>query len=267
MPDAVRLVVEAARDAGRVALGYFGSDVKRWDKSPGNPVSEADLAVDKLLRERLLAERPDCGWLSEETADAPARLERRAIWVVDPIDGTRDFLRGRTGWAVSVALVEDGQPVVAALAAPARDQMFVAVAGGGATLNGQPIRVSGRADVTGARIPADPSTVFASYWPERWDAEPVEKPNGLALRIAKVASGEADLFFEGRPMGEWDIAAAALILTEAGGTITDRDGGPLRFNKPDPRLRGTIATTPALHDETIRRVARGIEALVAIRRR
>jgi myo-inositol-1(or 4)-monophosphatase len=266
VPDDRALVVAAAREAGELALGYFGGAVDSWEKSPNNPVCAADLAVDRLLHERLLGARPGYGWLSEETADDPERLGRRRLWVVDPIDGTRDFLRGRTGWAVSIALVEDGVPVLAALCAPARRQLFVAEAGRGATLDGAPIRVGGCASVSGCRIPADPTTLGAAYWPDRWEAEAVEKPNGLALRIAKIAHDEADAFFEGRPMGEWDIAAAALILAEAGGTITDREGAPLRFNKPVPRLRGVIAATPAIHAEVLRRVGRGIAALNALRR-
>lgn len=266
MRSDIDLVTEAARAAGEVARCYFGGTVSAWEKAPNNPVCEADLALDRLLKERLLGLRPAYGWLSEETADDPERLGRRRVWVVDPIDGTRDFLRGRTGWAVSIALVDDGVPVLAALCAPARDQLFVAEAGAGATLNGAPIRVSDCDAVAGCRIPADVSTIDASYWPDPWGAEAVEKPNGLALRIAKVASNEADAFFEGRPMGEWDIAAAALILSEAGGTITDREGAPLRFNKPVPRLRGVIAATPAIHDEVVRRVGRGITALNALRR-
>ena len=266
MPEDRQLAVEAAKAAGELALGYFGGAVETWEKSPNNPVCEADLALDRLLHERLLGARPGYGWLSEETADDAERLGRRRLWVVDPIDGTRDFLRGRTGWAVSVALVEDGVPIVAALYAPARQQLFVAEAGKGATLNGEPIHIGGCDSVTGCRIPADISTINASYWPDRWEAEAVEKPNGLALRIAKLAIDEADAFFEGRPMGEWDIAAAALILSEAGGTITDREGAPLRFNKPVPRLRGVIAAVPAIHAEVLRRVGRGIVAINALRR-
>lgn len=268
MPDDRSLIETAAREAGALALRYFGRSVRSWDKGGGNnPVCEADLALDRLLHERLLTGRPGNGWLSEETADNPARLACSDVWVVDPIDGTRDFLRGRTGFAVSIALVRDGQPVLAALCAPARDHFFVAEAGKGATLNGVPIRVSDCDSVAGCRVPADVSMLSARFWPEAWDAVTVEKPNGLALRIAKVASGDADAFFEGRPMGEWDIAAAALILTEAGGTITDRDGRPLLFNRPDPKPRGVIAATPLIHVEIQRRVGLGIAALNAMRRR
>ncbi len=267
MMDDRTLIADAAREAGAVALSYFGRKVAVWDKGQNNPVCEADLAIDKLLKERLLHARPDYGWLSEETADDPARLACRRVWVVDPIDGTRDFIRDRTGFAVSIALVEDGQPVLAALCAPARGQLFLARVGQGATLNGKALEVSGCSSVTGCRIPADISTVTARFWPEPWEAEAVEKPNGLALRIAKIAAQEADVFFEGRPMGEWDIAAAALILSESGGKITDREGRPLAFNKPDPKLRGVVATVPALHGEVVRRVGLGIAALNALRRK
>lgn len=266
MPDA-DLIEAAAREAGALALSYFGRAIDVWDKGLNNPVSEADLAVDRLLKERLLGACPGDGWLSEETADDPARLAKRRVWVVDPIDGTRDFIRGRTGFAVSIALVEDGQPLLAALCAPEREQLFLARAGGGATLNGARLTVSACSAVTGCRLPADLSTITARYWPEPWNAEAVEKPNGLALRIAKIAAGEADAFFEGRPMGEWDIASAALILTEAGGTITDRDGAALAFNKPVPRLRGVVAATPELHADVLRRVGLGIAALNALRRK
>lgn len=260
-------MIEAARIAGAVALDYAGRLVRSWDKSPNNPVSEADIALDRLLQERLLEARPDYGWLSEETADDADRLGRQRIWVVDPIDGTRDFLRGRSGWAVSIALIENGQPVLGAICAPARKQLFLAEAGRGATLNGEPIRTSGCTSIVECRIPVDPATVNAGYWPERWPVKTVEKPNGLTLRITKVANGEADAFFEGRPMGEWDIAAAALILTEAGGTITDRDGAPLSFNKPEPKLKGVVAAVPAVHAEVLRRVKLGVKAFRTSRRR
>lgn len=235
------LLVTAVRAAGDLACDYLRGEIRSWDKSPGNPVCDADLAIDALLKERLLGSRPDYGWLSEETADDPARLARQRVWVVDPIDGTRDFLRGRTGFAVSIALVEAGEPVLAALYAPRRDQLFVAKHGAGATLNGAPIRISAATDIAGCRIPADAASL------KSWDATPVEKPNALTLRIAKVASGEADAFFEKRTVGEWDVAAATLILQEAGGIITDRNGDRFAFNRPQPRVPGIIAATPALY--------------------
>lgn len=260
------MLVSAVEDAAIVARSFFFSgEVESWDKSPDNPVSEADLAVNALLRERLMSARPDYGWLSEETKDNADRLSRRRVWIVDPIDGTRDFLRGRTGWAVSVALVEDGVPLLGVLAAPARSQFFIAEAGQGVWLNEHRIEISGCENIEHCRLPGDPATIAAKWWPEPWGPLTVEKPNGLALRIAKVASDEADAFFEGRPMGEWDIAAAALILTESGGVISDRDGGPLRFNKPEPKLHGVVAAPRQLHGEVVRRVRNGIVALQALR--
>ncbi len=270
MPDAQAadraLLVDAARTAGELAASLFDRNVRSWDKSPGNPVSDADIAVDSFLKRRLIEARPDYGWLSEETADDAARRDRRRVWVVDPIDGTRDFLRGRSGWAVSVALVEDGVAVLGALAAPIRGQLFVATRGAGATLNNAPIAVSGRSALAGLSMPIDPQGLLAPFWPEPWDAVAVEKPNSLALRIAKVASGEADAFLEGRSISEWDIAAAALLLTEAGGTVSDRNGAALAFNRASPTVHGLVAATPALHAEVARRLGAGIAALSAVRR-
>ena len=260
------LMFRAATGAAALAMHHFArGDVAAWDKSPGNPVTTADLAVDAQLKAELLGARPDYGWLSEETVDDAARLACRRVWVVDPIDGTRDFIRGRTGWAVSVALVEAHRVVMGVLAAPARAQVIVAVRARGANLNGVPLRVSGRTEMAGCALPVDPSSLAASFWPERWNAVAVEKPNSLALRIAHVASGLADGFIEGRTIAEWDIAAAALILTEAGGTITDRDGALLAFNQPSPSVHGVVAATPALHDDLRRRLNSGLRALTVRR--
>ena len=266
--DDLALLLRATDAAAALALDLFDrGGVARWDKSPGHPVTAADLAVDAQLKADLRGARPDDGWLSEETADDPTRLARRRVWVVDPIDGTRDFIRGRTGWAVSVALVDDGAPVLACLAAPARGERFVAVAGGGATLNGMPLAVSGRTTMAGVRLPADAAGLAAAFWPERWDAVAVEKPNSLALRLGHVARGIADGFIEGRTVAEWDVAAAALLLTEAGGTITDRAGAPLAFNRPSPAVHGVVGATPALHADLRRRLDGGLRALAARRRR
>ncbi len=264
--DDLALLLRATASAAALALDVFArGGVARWDKSPGNPVSAADLAVDAQLKAELQAARPDYGWLSEETADDSRRLIRRRVWVVDPIDGTRDFIRGRTGWAVSVALVEDGAVVLGALAAPAREQLFIATRGGGATLNGTPLAVSGRTTLTAARLPVEAANLTASFWPEPWDAVAVERPNSIALRLAHVASGFADGWIEGRTVAEWDVAAATLIVTEAGGTVTDRDGGPLGFNRAHPDVHGLVAATPALHAPLLARLTGGLAALRARR--
>jgi myo-inositol-1(or 4)-monophosphatase len=265
--DDLALAVRAARAAGALAMQHFGTDIARHHKADGSPVSEVDLAVDRLLKRTITSARPDDGWLSEETVDSEDRLECRRVWVVDPIDGTRDFLRGRVGWAVSVALVADGRPVVAALYAPAQETLFTAVSGQGAFANGVPCHVSGRRDLNGVRLPIDAANITAKFWPSPWPGEAVPKPNSLALRMAKLAVDEADAWVEGRSIAEWDVAAAALLLKEAGGTVTDRFGQQLWFNKPSPVVRGIAAATPALHREVLHRLDHAIRALTAHRKR
>ncbi len=248
------LAVEATSAAAVLALKHFHARSEWWEKAPGNPVGIADLEVDAMLKAALQGARPDDGWLSEETADTQDRTARRRVWVVDPIDGTREFVRGLTGWAVSVALVEDGVATVAALAAPARGQLFVAALGRGATCNGLPLRMSSRPTLDGVRLPIDAANLSAPYWPSPWPGEAVEKPNSLALRMAKLASDEADAWLEGRTIAEWDVAASSLILAEAGGVVSDRHGATLAFNKPDPVFQGIAAANPALHAEVLARL-------------
>jgi myo-inositol-1(or 4)-monophosphatase len=232
-----------------MAHASWRGDFKYWDKVPGSPVCDVDLAADALLRERLMALDPEAGWLSEETADSADRLNCVRVWVVDPIDGTRDYVRGREGWAVSIALVEGGRPVIGVLDAPARGQHWRARAGSGATLNGQPIRASTRLELPGARVPADVLP--------RADADlvTVDKPNSIALRIAMVAAGEADLLATLRWGHEWDIAAAALIAQEAGATVTDALGRPLRYNSTKGEQFGVLATAPDIHAHAVERLA------------
>jgi myo-inositol-1(or 4)-monophosphatase len=211
-------------------------------------VCEVDLAVDALLRERLGALLPDAGWLSEETVDNADRLAGRRLWVVDPIDGTRDYLRGRPGWAVSVALVEDGQPVIGVLAAPARGEHWFAGAGVGAWRGRQRLRASDRTTLAGARVPAD-----ALAKADR-DFVTVAKPNSIALRMAMVAAGEADLLATLRWGHEWDIAAAVLIARESDAVVSDAQGAPLRFNTPRGLAFGVLATAPGIHAAAVERL-------------
>lgn len=249
MDDLAQSVAAIAREAGQLAMARFRTDFARWEKMPGNPVCEVDLAVDGMLRERLSALLPDAGWLSEETADNPDRLTRNRIWVVDPIDGTRDYIRGRAGWAVSVALVEGGIPVIGVLDAPVRDEVWQASAGRGATLNGRPLVASRRGIFAGARVPTD-----ALPKADR-DLTMVEKPNSIALRMAMVADDRADLVATLRWGNEWDIAAAALIATEAGGMVTDALGADLAFNKPDPCAFGVITSSRGIHPAALDRLS------------
>jgi myo-inositol-1(or 4)-monophosphatase len=250
-------VAAVAEEAAAHAMARFGREIKRWEKSPGQLVCDVDLAVDAMLKERLGALIPDSGWLSEETRDDARRLDCARVWVVDPIDGTRDFLRGRPGWAVSVALVESGQPVIGVLAAPARGECWLAVAGKGATRNGERLAASDRALLAGARVPAD-----ALPKADR-DFVAVAKPNAIALRMAMVAAGEADLLATARWGHEWDVAASVLIAREAGAVVTDALGAPLSFNKPDARAFGLLATAPAIHGAALERLRPRTEATLA----
>ena len=241
-------VVRIAEEAGRIAAGRCGTAYKTWEKVPGHPVCDVDLELDALLRERLTALDPEAGWLSEETLDDSDRIERRRLWVVDPIDGTRDFLRKRPGWCVSVALVEDRVPVLGVLAAPERGELWAAESGKGATRNGAPIRVSRRTELVGARVPAD------SLPKVDRDLVTVAKPNSIALRIAMVAAGEADLLATLRWGFEWDIAAAALIAEEAGATVTGALGQPLAFNSASGEAFGVLVAAPGIHAAAVERL-------------
>jgi len=235
------LVSDIVREAGRIAAARAGSGFRRWEKSPGHPVCEVDIEVDTFLRTHLCALDPEAGWLSEETVDTPARIEGRRLWVVDPIDGTRDYLRGRSGWAVSVALVEDRVPVLGVLDAPARGEHWCGEKGRGAFRNGERLRVSSQSTLAGARIPVDQLPAADA------DLVAVPKPNSIALRIALVAAGEADLVATAKWGFEWDIAAAALIATEAGAVVTGALGQPLAFNTWSAEAFGVLAATPAIH--------------------
>ncbi|WP_353215971.1 3'(2'),5'-bisphosphate nucleotidase CysQ [Sandarakinorhabdus sp.] len=260
------LAAEIAGNAGRIAMAQFGTNPERWAKTDGSPVSAADLAVNDYLKGSIAAARPGDGWLSEECADNDQRLGKRRVWVIDPIDGTRDFLRGRTGWAVSVALIEDGAVTVAVLAAPAQKRLYAASLGAGATLNGKRLSVSGLAALDGVRLPIDAANLTASFWPSPWPGSAVAKPNSLALRMAMLAANEADAWLEGRSIPEWDVAASSLILTEAGGVLTDRRGAPLGFNRHQPVLHGiAAAATPALHGEVLGRLDHALKIFAARR--
>ncbi|HCF24255.1 MULTISPECIES: 3'(2'),5'-bisphosphate nucleotidase CysQ [unclassified Novosphingobium] len=251
MIDRARLEA-IVREAGQLALGAWpghGHALETWDKHGGSPVSAADLAVDAFLKRELGLLLPSAGWLSEETVDAPERLQGGLIWLVDPIDGTRDFIRGRAGWAISVALVSAGKPLLGILDAPARGEFWSAEAGRGSWRNGERLAASTRSELIGARVPALalPKTDA--------DLTPVDQPNSIALRMAMVAADEADLVATLRWGYEWDIGAAALIAREAGAAVTDAFGAPLTYNKRDPRAFGVLVSSPQIHGAAVERLA------------
>ena len=222
----------AVRDAGAVALKFFCGTFKSWTKGTGDsPVSEADIAVNDLLRERLPVEGD--GWLSEESENDPARANASRVWVVDPIDGTRAYIAGREDWSISVALVEAGRPVLAAVFAPATDEMFLATAGNGATRNGAPIHVSAGAGLDGARI-AGPKRLQDWIAGRHPGLIAMPRIHSLALRLVRVAQAEIDGAIAGGNAHDWDLAAADLLVHEAGGLMTQLDGRALDYNRPEP---------------------------------
>jgi len=249
-------VARIAEEAGRIAAGRCGTGYRSWEKSPGQPVCDVDLEVDAFLRKHLGALDPEAGWLSEETLDDSDRIERPRLWVVDPIDGTRDYLRDRPGWCVSVALVEDRVPVLGALAAPIRGELWTAARGEGAWRNGAPLQVSPRAELSGARVPSEKLPEVDQ------DLVPVTRPNSIALRIAMVAAGEADLVATLRWGFEWDIAAAALIAEEAGATVSGALGQPLAFNTASGEAFGVLVATPGIHAAAAERLRERALAVV-----
>lgn len=259
MIDSARLNAIVS-EAGRIALSRWpgaGHEVEMWEKEPGHPVCAADIEVDQFLKRELGALLPSAGWLSEETADNPERLAHDLVWLVDPIDGTRDFIRGRTGWAISVALVSNGRPLIGMLSAPARGEEWLSVAGRGATLNGSAIRASTRRDFSGARVPTDQLAAVDQH------LTMVEKPNSIALRMAMVADDRADLVATLRWGYEWDIGAATLIAREAGAMISDAHGAQLAFNKRDPRAFGVLVCAQGIHAAAVEHLSERAQILAS----
>jgi myo-inositol-1(or 4)-monophosphatase len=229
----------AAVSAGIIAAGYFRKGVKTWTKENASPVSEADIVLDDYLRGTLLSARPGYGWLSEETADGPDRLSHRRVFVVDPIDGTRGFIRGEDSWTVSLAVVEDGIAIAGVVYAPARDELYDAALAEGARLNGRPLRRQRHPGRAAPLIPA-PGAVH-----QELQALGLEYTRGpaypsLAYRLVQVATGHLDAVATRRGSQDWDIAGAACILAETGIGFEDVCIGALRFNRPEIR-HGALA--------------------------
>jgi myo-inositol-1(or 4)-monophosphatase len=223
-------LVSAVREAGQLALAKFRGPLKSWNKGNYSPVSEADIAVNDLLKARLIGETSVHGWLSEESVDDDVRLDRRLTWVVDPIDGTRNYIAGREDWALSVALVADGRPVAGAVFAPARDEFFLASLGEGATLNGRPIKVAPGENMERAQL-AGPRDLLDAVGLSRLGAVYVPRIGSLALRLALVSDGRLSAAFAGASSHDWDLAAADLLVHEAGGRMTTLKGDTLRYNQ------------------------------------
>lgn len=257
MPETdIELLISAAQAAGEIATKYFKRDPEVWDKPDGaGPVTEADLAVDKMLTDRLCGARPDYGWLSEETEDDMSRLDTSKQFIIDPIDGTRAFIEGNSTWAHSLAICENGQITHAVVNLPMLDRMFVAEIGKGATLNGTPISVSDQSDLSGATLLAAKPNLKPEFWAGDVPAFDWHFRSSLAYRLSLIGQGRFDTMLTLRKTWEWDVAAGTLIVTEAGGVVTTRTGAKPVFNNAEPALDCIVAAGPMLHPKIITALA------------
>lgn len=242
MHDDLTLLMDAARSAGDIARGYFNAFPEVWEKSGGQgPVTEADLHVNRQLEADLQAARPDYGWLSEETEDGDARLKTDRQFIVDPIDGTRSFIEGNKDWAHSIAVCERGIITAAAIYLPIRDKLYTAAIGQGAACNGVHLSATADKPMTDATVLSAKPNLHSKYWAA--DVPPFKRTfrSSLAYRMALVGEGRFDGMLTLRPTWEWDVAAGALIVTEAGGNVSDQKGGPALFNNRHPQINGIVA--------------------------
>ena len=224
------LLTDTVRAAGALAQSLFRTELKNWIKGASSPVSEADIAVNDLLETRLRSATPDYGWLSEESVDDEARLGKSLVWIVDPIDGTRAYLAGREDWCVSVALVADATPVLAAVFAPASDEFFFAMRGQGARRNDKPVFATAGSDLDFSRM-AGPKPLVQRLSPSSDEITLHPRIGSLALRLCRVAEGSLDAAFAGGQSRDWDLAAANLIVQEADGRMTTLSGDAIEYNR------------------------------------
>ena len=248
-------IAEALERAKAALQRFTPGEVESRYKSGDDPVTEADTTIDTLLRELLPQEGE--GWLSEETRDDASRLDKRRVWVVDPLDGTREFVTGIPEWCVSIGLVEDGEPVAGGLCNPVTGETIVGARGHGVTLNGRPVRVSGRPSLQGATVLASRSEVKRGEWEGYRDDLLSIRPTGsVAYKLGLVAAGLADATWTLTPKHEWDVAAGAALVLAAGGVLAGGTPEDLRFNRAKPKLTRLIAAPPALLPEIEAEIAR-----------
>jgi myo-inositol-1(or 4)-monophosphatase len=241
----LKLLEDTVHQAGHIARKFYGGDYKQWSKEGGSPVTEADLAVNKFLCDRLTAARPGYAWLSEENTDDPARLSRREVFIVDPIDGTIAFLKNRPHFTICAAVVVEGRPCCGVVYNPISEELYSARAGAGAHRNGAPIAVGMREALEGCAMLGDRTQLTKAPWPDMH----VQNRNSVAYRLVLVADGSADASVSLTAKRDWDLAAADIILHEAGGRLTDIGGAVLIYNRPVTRQASLVAANPKLHSE------------------
>ena len=253
--DDLILIEQAVREAGAIARKAFGGTFKRWSKGEAGPVTEIDLAIDKYLHDTLMAARPGYGWLSEESRDNRERLTTPRTFIVDPIDGTSAFMKAKPHFTVCVAIVESGRPVVATVFNPITEECFTAALGDGAKLNGASTHVTDHATIEGCRM-IGPKMMFEHpAWSNPpntpWPPMTIEQRNSIEYRLSLVGAGQFDATVALSPKHDWDVAAGDLIVTEAGGRVTDHLGSVLHYNGAKPIQRSLVAANPALHTALI----------------
>jgi myo-inositol-1(or 4)-monophosphatase len=243
------LAERAARAAGAIVRRYYEGRVEPRDKGGGdNPVTAADLEANACIRGLVRAAFPDDGWLSEETVDSGERLGHRRVWVVDPLDGTKEFLQHLPEFCVCIALVADGVPVVGVSYNPATDRLYSAARGAGTRVNGEPARVSTTADLRQAIVLASRSEDARGEWDAFRDRVRVTLTGSVAYKLGELSAGNGDATFTLTPKNEWDICAGTLLLEEAGGRVTDLEGEALVFNQAKTLRPGMVASNGLLHD-------------------
>jgi len=241
------VAVRAAHDAGEIVRHWYARPITVTEKGPDHPLTRADLEANACIRGHIEKAFPDDGWLSEETADSSERLARRRVWVVDPLDGTKEFIQHIPEFCVCIALVEAGRPIVGVEYNPATDRLYVAVRGQGTTLNGEPARVSSQAKLADAVVMASRSEDKRKEWDPFKPLMRVTLTGSVAYKLAELATGNGDATFTLTPKNEWDICAGTILVEEAGGQVTGLYGNPLVFNQKSPLRPGMIASNRVLH--------------------
>ena len=247
------LAQKAARAAGDILRGHWRrGDYQIGSKGKDNPVTQADLEADRALKRLLHDPFPQYGWLSEETADSEARLKCRRVWIVDPLDGTKEFIQGIPEFCVAVALVEEGHPVLGVTYNPITREMFWSARGMGCHLNTEAVRVTRTRVLRRANVLASRSETARGEWEVFHGRLKVSPTGSVAYKLALVAAGKGDATFTRSPKSEWDIASGAALLAEAGGTMTDIHGTVIRFNQRRVKVAGMIADNTVLHEQLVK---------------
>ena len=246
--DIIKRIEKALAAATQALQEFTLGKIQSTLKTGGDPVTKADVLLDKILKKELL--RAGEGWLSEETVDDLSRLEKECVWIVDPLDGTREFIQGIPEWCVSIAYIAGGQPEAAGICNPATNETFLGTRSQGVTLNGKPVQVTQKQDLNRATVLASRSEVKRGQW-KRFEKAPFKTiPTGsVAYKMARVAAGLDDATFTLVPKNEWDVAAGWLLVEAAGGKVLDKDGKPRVFNQQNPLLSGLISANPILHEK------------------